>query len=87
MNRKPFKALSTAALVAAACISFASAQADIRFNEQIRPILAEHCLQCHGPDAEKRQADLRLDIEAFAKKDAIVPNRPAESELVPTDTP
>ena len=22
---------------------------EIRFNEHVRPILVEHCLQCHGP--------------------------------------
>lgn len=63
-------------------VAQASIQAeDISFNEQIRPILAEHCLQCHGPDAEKREADLRLDVEADAKKDAIVPLQPKQSPL------
>ena len=55
--------------------------ADVRFNEHIRPILAEHCLQCHGPDSEKREADLRLDIERSAKEHAIVPGHPEKSEL------
>lgn len=54
---------------------------DVRFNDHIRPILAEHCLHCHGPDADNREADLRLDIEEFAKKTAIVPNQPDKSEL------
>ncbi|MGN6547413.1 MAG: PSD1 and planctomycete cytochrome C domain-containing protein [Aureliella sp.] len=36
--------------------------ADLRFNDDIRPILAEYCLECHGPDASQRQADLRLDV-------------------------
>lgn len=29
----------------------------------IKSILAEKCIQCHGPDATKREADLRLDVE------------------------
>ncbi len=53
----------------------------VRFNEHIRPILAEYCLQCHGPDAENREGDLRLDVEAAAKASSIVPGKPDESEL------
>ena len=55
---------------------------DIRFNRDVRPILSEYCLACHGPDANKRQADLRLDVEASALEKAIVAGKPEESELV-----
>lgn len=61
-----------------ACISQG---AEVPFNEDIRPILAEHCLHCHGPDAAHRQADLRLDLEHAAKESSIVPNKPRESEF------
>jgi len=55
---------------------------DIRFNRDIRPILSEKCLLCHGPDANHRKADLRLDVEESATESAIVPGKPDESELV-----
>jgi hypothetical protein len=38
----------------------------IQFDRDIAPILAEHCYECHGPDAKKREAGLRLDLQAGA---------------------
>lgn len=62
---------------------------EISYNFHVRPILSDKCFACHGPDAGKRQADLRLDIEEFAFQPlketkgayAIVSGKPEESEV------
>src|SRR5262245_25142977 len=52
----------------------------VRFNRDVRPILSDHCYQCHGPDAARRKADLRLDREADARH--VLAGKRGESELV-----
>lgn len=62
---------------------------EVSYNFHIRPILSDKCFKCHGPDANKREAGLRLDIadSAYAPLKetkgafAIVPGKPEQSEL------
>ena len=54
----------------------------IQFNREVRSILSDKCFACHGPDANKREAELRLDHEQSAKESVIVPGQPDESELL-----
>ncbi|WP_439555003.1 PSD1 and planctomycete cytochrome C domain-containing protein [Dyadobacter sp.] len=93
------------ALVFKSCNNTSSNQAadeklpeQVSYNFDIRPILSDKCLACHGPDANKREAGLRLDdpVAAFkALKDnpkahAIVAGKPELSEaylrITTTDT-
>ena len=61
----------------------------VSYNFDIRPILSDKCLTCHGPDANKRKAGLRLDqaesayhaLKENPTAHALVPGKPNSSEV------
>lgn len=57
------------------------ANEEISFAHEIRPLLAENCFHCHGPDANTREADLRLD-DSTAIAAVIIPGDAAASGLI-----
>ncbi|MHB8973645.1 MAG: PSD1 and planctomycete cytochrome C domain-containing protein [Pirellulaceae bacterium] len=85
----PAKVVTKVFLAAWLLASASLAQADVplpakvEFNRDVRPILAENCFYCHGPDAGHREAELRLDIrEEALESAAFVPGEPAQSALI-----
>jgi len=75
--------LLVAVVVAATATRSSAADKQLEYNLDVRPILADKCFACHGPDSAARKADLRLDQrEAAVEMGAIAPGEPDESELI-----
>ncbi len=60
---------------------------ELDFNRDVRPLLADRCYACHGPDEQSRQAGLRLDRRDSAvgtgnKAGPVVPYKPSPIYLV-----
>ena len=75
-----------AGYVSVAGSSQAAKPAEVNFGRDVKPILSGHCFKCHGPDASKAAAGLRLDSFEGATKHlsdgfAIVPGKPLQSKL------
>jgi len=75
--------LSVLALAAGTGAASAADRQRLEYNRDVRPILAENCFPCHGPDSAARKADLRLDRrEAAIEAGAITPGDTEASELI-----
>ena len=84
--RPYYSAFAIQALFAfsAPLLTGAPANKAVDFQREIRPLFAENCFQCHGPDSTTRMAGLRLDLKdaAFETRKggrAIAPGKPDES--------
>jgi hypothetical protein len=84
MNRLVYRVVLSVATLALGVYPVSAGKVD--YDRDVLPILSAHCFTCHGPDAAKRKAALRLDVRdnAVAKRTVptIVPGRPDDSELI-----
>src|SRR5690349_18255321 len=88
-RRKVFVLSAVAAAIFAASSHSRAADSTqpLNFSRDVRPILANNCFQCHGPDAKERKADLRLDVwesegDPHGAQAVIDSKKLAESELL-----
>lgn len=81
---------SAAAILSLALFLGAPAQEPrekVHFNRDIRPLLSDTCLKCHGPDTKGNTSELRLDTREGALAEfekgrfGIVPGHPEKSEV------
>ncbi len=84
----PFRHGATGfAAIVIGIVTAPAADEPIRFNRDIRPILAKNCIACHGPDENDRKAGFRIDtfVGATETRDGIrgiVPGEPDGSEVI-----
>ena len=76
--------LTVVVLLSGFCSGRAARAEDVlTYNRDIRPVLAEKCFTCHGPDSAARKGDLRLDQrEAAVESGAIAPGKSDESGII-----
>jgi hypothetical protein len=81
--RQVIRGLMLALLFAAGVAVARAADRPLEYNRDVRPILIDACISCHGPDSASRQAELRLDRRDDAlDMAAIVPGDPDSSEMI-----
>ena len=72
--------LTVAVFVSAPAPVVRGANAAPDFNREVRPILSDKCMHCHGPDEAARKGKLRLDTADGVAK-IIKPGKALESEF------
>jgi hypothetical protein len=85
--------LLIAAVLFALAARLGAAEPAIDFNRDVRPILADNCFKCHGPDEKERKAKLRLDERdaaakrgAFEKLVARITHADVDKRMPPADS-
>ncbi|HEY6991939.1 MAG TPA: DUF1549 domain-containing protein, partial [Bryobacteraceae bacterium] len=78
------KLVRSGLVLSALAIAQTPKPAPLNYDRDVRPILSENCFQCHGQDAKKRMAGLRLDRFETATANrkghiALVPGNPEAS--------
>ena len=66
MRAGPMRLVGAIAVTFGGAVSAVSAER-VHFNRDIRPLLSDRCFQCHGPNKESRQAELRFDTGVTAE--------------------
>ena len=74
-----------AGLIIALSIHAASQADDLDFAQDIRPVLSDACYTCHGPDAEARTSELRLDRRDSALESGVLSSGEMLKRLVSQD--
>ncbi len=86
LNQAPLRLLTAVATALTLAATASRGADDLRYNRDVRPILADTCFRCHGPGVQK--AGLRLDTREIALKPTksgavpIIPGKADESEIV-----
>ena len=86
LRRRTLTVAAVLAVGAIALWAFRTGGSEVDFNEDIRPILNENCVTCHGGVRQQAELSLLFRDDALqpteSGKHAIVPGRSGKSELI-----